>query len=139
MTSVALNLVLIGVILSFLFGNHQHQPLVTWQVELLSTLNPADAEIVKSATQRISEQQAGGDSRIHIDYTHTRAILAVEPLDRDALQRALGDIATTRNSEQIAIGGIFLDELVALSPDGRAKVLAGMERESRRRSAASGH
>ncbi len=139
MTSVALNLVLIGLILSFLLGNHQHQPLVTWQVELLSTLNPDDAAIVQSATRRISDQQAAGDSRIHLDYTRTRAILAVEPLDQDALRQALGDIATTRNDEQTAIGGIFLDELVALSPDGRAKVLAGMERESRRHSATSGH
>ncbi len=143
--SIALNLILIGLILSFmlggkgLLGDHAHQPFVTWQMELLPTLQPPDAAIVTAATRRISDQQAEGDARVHTSYMQTRAILAVEPLDRDALRRSLDEMTAIRNGEQTTIGAIFLEELEALSPDGRAKVLAGMERESRRRFGPSGH
>jgi hypothetical protein len=136
--SIALNLILIGLVLSFLLGARHHQPLVTWQMDLLPSLDAADAAIVSSATQRITDQQNGGDARIHLDYTKVRALLRVETPDRHALQEMFDDIAVTRNAEQTTINGIFLDELMALSPDGRAKTLAAMERESRRYAPPSG-
>jgi hypothetical protein len=104
----------------------------------LPSLDAADAAIVSSATQRITDQQNGGDARIHLDYTKVRALLRVETPDRHALQEMFDDIAVTRNAEQTTINGIFLDELMALSPDGRAKTLAAMERESRRYAPPSG-
>ena len=137
--SIAVNLVLIGLILSFLMGNHRHQPLVTWQREMLSSLSPSDAAIVQAATQRISERQSDSDAHAHAEFVRTRSILAVEPLDRDALKQTLDDITQIRNDQQTAVSGIFFEELTALSPEGRAKVLAAMERESHRYSPPSGH
>ncbi len=137
--SIAINLVLIGLILSYLLGGHRHQPFVTWQSELLPTLGADDARIVQSAIDRIAAEQMSGDSRIHEDFTRTRAILAVEPLDRDALAKAMNDIAAARNAQQTEIGDIFRDELQSLSADGRAKILAAMERESRRYHPPPGH
>jgi hypothetical protein len=137
--SIAVNLVLIGLILSFLMGNHRRQPLVTWQQALLSSLSPSDAAIVQAATQRIADRQNDADAHAHMEFGRTRAILAVEPLDRDALKQTLNVVTDIRNSQQTETSGIFFEELTALSPEGRAKVLAAMERESHRYSPPSGH
>ena len=133
--SVALNLVLIGAILGWAARPHEPAPrqaLVTWQRELLPSLPAADVPIVSGATDHIAATQAQGDATVHQAYMRIRAILAVSPLDKSAMQTAFEAIRSTRDAQQTAINSIFFDELSALTPEGRAIVLKAMEAESRR-------
>jgi hypothetical protein len=140
--SVALNLVLIGVVLGWASRTHMpasRQALVTWQRELLPSLSPADVPIVSSATDRIAAAQAQGDTAVHQAYVQLRAILAVSPLDKPGMEKAFEAIRAARDTQQTTINGIFSEELSAVTPDGRAAVLKAMEVESHRNHPPGGH
>ena len=140
--SVALNLVLIGVILGYATRNHQpvlRQALVTWQRELLPSLPAADVPVVVDATDRIAATQAEADATVHQAYVQLRAILAVSPLDKPGMEAAFEAIRSARDAQQRAIDGVFLNELSTLTPEGRAIVLKAMEAESHRLHPPGGH
>ena len=61
--SVALNLVLIGLVVAWELNlpPPPRQPLVTWQRELIPSLSPADAAIVTEAAGQVADAQAAGD------------------------------------------------------------------------------
>ncbi len=140
--SVALNLVLIGVILGWAARMHTPAPrqaLVTWQRELLPTLPASDVPIVSNATNRIAATQAQADATVHQAYMKIRAILAVSPLDKPGMENAFEAIRSARDTQQTAINGIFFDELSTVTPEGRAVVLKAMEAESHRLHPPGGH
>ncbi len=130
--SIALNLILIGLILAWLVMPHENQRLVTWQRAVVPTLAPADASIVTGAVDRIAGRQAQADIKVHQDYARVRTILSTEPLDRAALEKELNEVAEARNSQETEILHIFLEELTSVTPEGRAKLVAGMEKASHR-------
>jgi hypothetical protein len=140
--SVALNLVLIGVVLGWASRNHTPPPrqaLVTWQRELLPSLPPPDAAIVSGATDSIAAEQAAGDTRVHQAYLRMRQILAVSPLDTAAMLDTFESIRAARDAQQTAVDKSFFNELSSLSPEGRAIVLKAMEAESHRWHPPGGH
>ena len=132
--SLALNLLLIGLVLAWVWNMPPpaRQPIVTWQRELIPSLSPGDGALASDAAGRIADAQAAGDRAVHAQYNKVRALLAVEPVDRDALERAFTDMATIRHTQQVEVGDAFFDELVAVTPQGRQKILAAMEKESLR-------
>ena len=140
--SVAVNLVLMGVILGWASRNHTPAPrqaLVTWQRDLLPSLLPADAAIVSGATDSIAAEQATGDTAVHQAYLRIRQILAVSPLDTAAMADAFESIRAARDTQQTAVDKTFFSELSSLSPEGRAIVLRAMETESHRWHPPGGH
>lgn len=140
--SVALNLVLLGVILGYASRSHgpaPRQALVTWQRELLPSLPVADVPIVTNATNRIATAQAQGDATVHQAYIELRAIMAVSPLDKPGMEKALEAIRSARDAQQTTINSIFSEELSTITPEGRAAVLKAMEVESHRHRPPGGH
>ncbi len=140
--SVALNLVLIGLILGYASRDHMQAPrqaLVTWQRDLLPTLPAADVPIVTNATNRIAAAQAQGDATVHQAYVQLRAIMAVSPLDKPGLEQAFEAIRSARDAQQTTINSIFSEELWTITPEGRAVVLKAMEAESHRLHPPGGH
>ncbi len=140
--SVALNLILLGVVLGWAAHIHESAPrqaLVSWQRELLPALSPADAAIVSNATDRIAAAQINGDTTVHEAYVHIRAILAVAPLDSAAMTDAFEAIRAARNAQQTSINNTFMNELSSISAEGRAAVLKAMEAESHRWHPPGGH
>lgn len=132
--SLALNLLLTGLVLAWVLNlpSPPRQALVTWQRELIPSLSAGDATLATDAAGRIADAQAAGDQAVHIQYAKIRTLLAVEPVDQAALRAAFDKIAVIRNSQQISVGNAFLDELTAVSPEGRRKILSAMEKESQR-------
>jgi hypothetical protein len=140
--SVALNLVLGGVILGWAARPHPPAPrqaLVTWQRELLPSLPPSDVPVVTGATDRIAATQAQADAAVHQAYMQIRTILAVSPLDKPGMENALDAIRSTRDAQQTSINNIFFEELSTITPEGRAIVLKAMEAESHRFHPPGGH
>jgi hypothetical protein len=139
--SLAVNLLLIGLVLAWVWNmpTPPRQALVTWQRELIPSFSPDDAALASEATGRIADAQATGDKAVHAEYGKIRALLAVEPVDQAALQAAFTEIATIRHNQQIAVGNAFRDELAAVSPEGRRKILSAMEKESQRWHPTTGH
>lgn len=140
--SVALNLVLIGLILGYASRSHESAPrqaLVTWQRELLPSLPAADMPIVSAATDHIAAAQTEGDTKVHQAYIQLRAILAVSPLDKPGMENAFETIRATRDTQQRTVDEIFFNELSAITPEGRAIVLKAMEAESHRLHPPGGH
>ena len=140
--SVALNLVLLGLILGYASRSHApvlRQALVTWQRELLPALPPADVPIVTNATNRIAVAQAQGDDTVHQAYVQLRAILAVSPVDKPGMEKAFEAIRAARDAQQTTINGIFSEEMSTITPEGRAAVLKAMEAESHRHRPPGGH
>ncbi len=132
--SVALNLVLIGLVVAWAVNRPMppRQPLLTWQRELIPSLSPADAVVVTAATGRIAEAQGAGDLGIHLQFNKVRTILAVDPLDKDALMEAFNQMATIRQTQQLQVGKAFTEELDSVSADGRQKILAAMIKQGER-------
>jgi Spy/CpxP family protein refolding chaperone len=137
--SVALNLILVGLILAWLFMPHEYQKLVTWQRGVVPSLSTTDAALVTDAANRIAAKQADADTKVHEDYARVRTILSTEPLDRAALEQELNQVVNTRNGQETDVLHIFLEELTSVSPEGRAKLVAGMEKASRRYDSTGGH
>jgi hypothetical protein len=140
--SVALNLVLIGIILGYASRSHEAAPrqaLVTWQRELLPSLPPADVPVVSGATDRIAAAQAHGDTTVHQAYIQLRTILAASSLDKPGMETAFETIRSTRDAQQTTVDSIFFEELSNITPEGRAAVLKAMEAESRRLHPPGGH
>jgi hypothetical protein len=139
--SLALNLVLIGVVVAWELNPQAppRQPIVGWQRDLIPSLSPADTVIATEAAGRIADAQAAGDLAVHNQYSKIRAILAVEPLDQAALAQAFGGLADIRHDQQVEVGGVFEKELAAVSVDGRQKMLAAMEVQSKRWHPTPGH
>jgi hypothetical protein len=139
--SVALNLLLIGLVLAWAINLPvpPRQPLVTWQRELIPSLPPADAAIVAEAAGRIADAQAAGDLAIHNQFNKVRAILAVDPLDKDGLAGAFNEMATIRQTQQLQVGKAFTEELNAVSAEGRQKILAAMVKQGQRWQPTPGH
>jgi len=140
--SVALNLVLLGLILGYASRNHAltpRQALVTWQRELLPSLSAADVPIVTNATNRISAAQAQGDDTVHQAYVQLRAIMAVSPLDTPGMEKAFEAIRSARDAQQTTINSIFAEELSTITPEGRTAMLKAMEAESHRFHPPGGH
>ena len=132
--SLALNLVLIGVVFAWELrpAPPSRQPIVTWQRQLIPSLLPADAAIATEAAGEIADAQATGDMAVHNQYTTIRGLLAAPQLDQAALNQAFDQMAEIRHNQQIQIGKAFAAELETVSADGREKMLAAMERQSRR-------
>jgi hypothetical protein len=139
--SLALNLVLIGLVVAWELNlaAPPRQPLVTWQRELIPSLSPADAAIAAEAAGRIADAQAAGDLAVHNQYAKVRGILAIDPLDRAALAETFNRMADIRRDQQFEAGKAFTEELDMMSADGRRKILAGMEQQSRRWKPTPGH
>jgi len=141
LASLAANLVLAGLILAWVVAMPaQHQSMVVWQRDILPSLSPSDAAIVTDATTRMADAQDQGANSIHANYSKVSALLAVEPLDQAALERTLDEMSAIRGNQQGEVYNAFFKELVALSPDGRAKILAALQREVRQwRPPVAGH
>jgi hypothetical protein len=140
--SVALNLVLLGLILGYASRSHVQAPrqaLVTWQRDLLPALPAVDVPIVTNATNRIAAAQAQGDATVHQAYIQLRAIMAVSPLDKPGMEKAFEAIRAARDTQQTTINGIFSEELSTITPEGRAVVQKAMEVESHRLHPPGGH
>jgi len=108
------------------------QPIVSWQRALVPSLLPADAAIATEAAGQIADAQAAGDLAVHNEYTTIRGLLAAPQLDQAALNEAFDQMAEIRHNQQVLIGKAFAEELETVSADGRDKILAAMERQSRR-------
>jgi Spy/CpxP family protein refolding chaperone len=131
--SLAVNLLLGGFVLAWVVAMPpSHPSMVMWQRKILPDLSPADAAIVTDATTRIADAQEQGAKSMHANFSRVSALLAAEPLDQDALERTLAEMSTIRTGQQVAMDNAFFKELVALSPDGRAKILSALQREGRR-------
>jgi len=140
--SLALNLILAGVVIAWVSDRPAptRQPLVTWQRDLVPDMQAGDAAIVTEGANQIADAQHQGDQAVHEQYARIRAVLGVEPLDHATLDAAFAEMAAIRHNQQIAVGRAFRDELAMVSPDGRRKILAGMEKEAARfRPAPAGH
>jgi hypothetical protein len=133
LASFALNLVLIGVIVSWVVNAPPPTVvLVNWQRDLIPELTPEDAATVGDTVDRIAQVQRQGAIAVHEDFGKLRALLVVEPLDRDGLQRILKDMTAVRGEQQSLVGEALYKELTEISPDGRAKIVAALKRESLR-------
>jgi len=132
--SVALNLVLIGLVVAWELNlpPPPRQPLVTWQRELIPSLSPADAAIVTEAANRIADAQAAGDRQIRAQFDKVRAILAADPVDKDALAAAFNEMANIRQNQQMLVGKAFTEELDTVSDDGRRKIHAALVEQGKR-------
>jgi len=130
--SVALNLVLLGLMLAWVWGMHTKQPYMSWQRSLLPSMSAADAAIVQEAATRIEEIKAQGDALVRAQSVRLRNEIVAEPFDRAAMEGAINALDAARNDEQTAVGRVFLDEMTALSPAGRISVKAAAERQSHR-------
>ena len=132
--SIAVNLLLIGLVLAWVWNMPppERQPLVSWQREIIPSLSPGDAAIVTEATGRISDSQVTCDEAVHSQYAKIRALVAAEPVDGAAIRAGFDQIIALRNTQQTTALHAFSDELNAISPDGRQKILAGMKREAAR-------
>jgi hypothetical protein len=132
--SVALNLLLIGVVFAWEFRPppSPRQPIVTWQRALIPSLLPADAAIATDAAGQIADAQAAGDLAVHNQFTRIRGILAAPQLDSAGLGDAFDQMAEIRRNQQLQIGKAFAQELTGISADGRQKILAAMEQQARR-------
>jgi hypothetical protein len=129
--SVAGNLLLLGLIVAWIVSMPPpHRPLVSWQQEVLPSLGQADAAIVSGAASRIAAAQDQANEALQQQYAQVHALLAAEPLDQAALQQAMTRISVIRNDEQVATRRVFFQELVSVSPAGRARLLAALEKES---------
>jgi hypothetical protein len=139
--SVALNLLLIGLVVAWELNlpAPPRQPLVTWQRELIPSLAPGDAAAVTEAAGQIADAQAAADYAVHQQFNKIRAILAAEPLDKEALATAFDEMATIRQAQQLRIGKAFTEELDKVSDDGRKKILAAMKRQGERWKPTPGH
>jgi hypothetical protein len=138
--SLAVNLLLGGLILAWLVAMPPpHQPMLAWQRNLLPELSSADAAIVAAASTRIAEAQEQGSKSMHAKLARVSTLLATEPLDNEALGQTLDEMSTTRCDQQAAADKAFFAELVALSPEGRTKILSAMQREARRWRPPPGH
>ena len=132
--SVALNLVLIGLVVAWELNlpAPPRQPLVTWQRELIPSLSPADATIVRETVSRIAGAQAAGDLGIHAQFDKVRAILTANPVDKAALADAFDQMATIRQNQQMLVGKAFTEELDKVSDEGREKIRAALMEQGKR-------
>jgi len=132
--SVALNLVLIGLVVAWELNlpPPPRQPMVTWQRELIPSLSPADAAIVKETAGQVADAQAAGDLAVHVQFDKVRAILAADPVDKDALAAAFNEMTTIRQNQQMLFGKAFTEELNTVSDDGRQKILAALLEQGKR-------
>jgi hypothetical protein len=129
--SVAVNLLLIGLVVAWELNlpGPPHQPLVTWQRELIPSLSPADAAVVSEAAGEIADAQAAADLAVHNQFNKVRAILGVDPLDKAALADAFDQMTSIRQNQQLQIGKAFTEELDQVSDAGRQKILAAMQKQ----------
>ena len=130
--SVAINLIFVGLTLSWALGMRAHQPLFGWQRDLIGELSPADAAIVNSAADRLEQVQDRTDKLLADQYESLKAALRAQPFDAAACQKVLDQMAFIRDDQQINFQKIFAEEAAALSPEGRAKLIDAMEREAHR-------
>jgi len=105
--------------------------MVIWQRDLVASLSSGDAAIVSDAVERMAQAQGEGARSIHADFLKISALLAVEPLDQEALKQTLGDMSRIRGDQQQGVNQAFFKELVAVSADGRAKMLAALQKQAR--------
>jgi hypothetical protein len=130
--SVAVNLILIGLIFSWALGMRAHQPMFGWQRDLVGSLSPADAAIVGNATDRLEEVQARTDRLLVDQYEALKTVLRARPFSPGDCQKVLDQMAFIRDDQQISFQRIFAEEAAALSPEGRAALVDAMEREAHR-------
>jgi hypothetical protein len=126
--SVAVNLVLGGLILAWVLGMPPRPPSGSWQREVIPTLSASDAAIVEDAVKRIGDIKMQGDIQSHEGWAKLHGILEAEPLDVDALTAQMDDMNRIRVEQSTGIGQTLMTELRALSPDGRAKLVVLMKR-----------
>lgn len=130
--SVAVNLILIGLIAAWVMGMNAYQPLVGWQRDMIPSLSPKDAEIVRDATERMLVVQNKAELALPQQYATLKQVLKTSPFDREQCGKVLSDMGVIREEQQNAIGQIFLEEVSALSPEARVEMVAAMNREARR-------
>jgi hypothetical protein len=133
--SIAVNLVLLGLILSWAFrfdGPPPHRPMRDLQRDLIPSLSAADAEIVTTTVQRLDEIQKRDDAVSVPRFARLQAALSANPYDRAATDTAFDQLEATRADHFREFRGIIADELSTLSPDGRAKLAAALSRDNPR-------
>ena len=130
--SVAANLILVGLMLSWAMGMHARQPLFGWQRDLAGSLSPADAAIVIQAADRLEAVQTRTDGLLMVQYEALKTTLRAQSFSPADCQKILDQMAFIRDDQQISFQRIFAEEAAALSPEGRIRLVDGMERESRR-------
>jgi hypothetical protein len=130
--SIAVNLVLIGLIFSWVIGMRAHQPLFGWQRDLIGSVSQADAVIVGNAADRFEEVQIHTDQLLVEQYMKLKDVLRAQPFSAADCQKVLDEMAFIRDDQQISFQRIFAEEAAALSPEGRLKLVDAMEREGRR-------
>lgn len=126
--SVAVNLVLGGLILAWVLGMPPRPPSGSWQKEAIPSLSASDAAIVEDAVKRMGEIKTQGDIQSHESWAKLHGILEADPLDVDALTAQMDDMNRIRVEQSTSMGQTLLTELKTLSPDGRAKLVALMKR-----------
>lgn len=130
--SVAINLVFVGLTLSWALGMRSHQPLPAWQSEFMRALSPEDAAVTARAIDRLKDVQTRADKQLGEQYLALKAALLARPYSAADTQKALDQMSFIRDDQQIAFQKIVAEEAAALSPEGRAKLVDMMEREARR-------
>lgn len=125
--SVALNLLLIGLILAWVLTMRSPAN-VSWQREMIPSLSPSDAAIVETAIGRIADTKFEGDMKSHEAWGKVHTSLGAQPLDSDALTADMAEMTKIRVEQGTAMNQAFLEEMKSLSPDGRSKLVALMTR-----------
>ena len=130
--SIAVNLVLIGLMLSWAMGMRAHQPLFGWQRDLIGTLSQSDSAIVSNAADRLEAVQTRTDGLLMAQYEALKTALRARPFNPADCQKILDQMAFIRDDQQILFQQIFAEEAAALSPEGRSGLVDAMDREARR-------
>jgi hypothetical protein len=132
--SVAANLILLGLILSWeLFaGPPAHRPMREVQRSVIPSLSAPDADIVTAAIQKLDRTQVIDDAKAQAEFARVQAAMAANPFDAGALDTAFEAAEAARMAHFRQVRMIVVDELTAVSPEARALLAAAMNRENQR-------
>jgi hypothetical protein len=130
--SIALNLLMGGWILSWSLGLHTPPTSYEWQLGLRRSMSPADAAIVEETVKNFDRVREEAEPLVNADYDKLFAVLAKEPFDVDAANRALTDLVATRTNVKTQNQRFFLQELSDFSPAGRTAFLAAWQKQQSR-------
>jgi len=130
--SIAVNLILVGLIASWVIGMRVHQPLIGWQRDLVGSVSAEDATVIGKAADQMEQVQIHTDQLLGAQYTKLKDALRAQPFSTLDCQKVLDEMAFIRDDQQISFQRIFAEEAAALSPDGRSKLVEAMDREGRR-------
>jgi hypothetical protein len=130
--SLVVNLLLMGLLFAWALDMNHPRPPSSWQRDVLPSLTTGDAEIVNLALARSNDIHDRGETLSGEQLFLLPNLIRADPFDRAKLEQTLMTIEKIRADQRDAITIGFLNELSALSPDGRAKMAAALEQEAHR-------